>query len=152
MILAKNFKFTANLKYVNEYLTSKEITHQCDFENNFLFCKEEEKEKVLILIDELNLDEREVKANDQLIKDYEEWDKNMYNPYYFTGGKIPFFLLEKKNFLFFGIVALIKPVGIIFYYLSEPEYGFDFIGFSLPLFFGFWLIYQWYENKKNQHS
>ena len=67
--------------------------------------------KILKIVDNLILDESEVKSDNNVFEGNEEWNKNMHNPGYFTGGKVPSFTKDKSNYLSYGLINLV--VGLV---------------------------------------
>ena len=126
MIIIKEFKFSANLEFVENFLKEKNLTYFADYDQLTLSCENKDKDNILKWIKNLNLDENDVEINEELIKDYEEWDKNMYNPYYFTGGKVPFFYYYKKNFPFIIFTILIIPFIYLIYMIIDGGWEVDF--------------------------
>lgn len=152
MQIIKTFKFAANLEYVKTFLEQKKLNHFVDFEKLTLSCENEDKEKILKFIDDLKLDENEVEIDEDLLKGYEEWDKNMYNPYHYTGGKIPSFYQDKSNFLAYGFVFIV--MGLVYLLGEIKSYNSSYTNIIIIVIITTLLsssmFYQYYKFKKEK--
>lgn len=155
MKVIKTFKFAANLEYIHSVLDENKIAHSIDLENLHILSNEPQESKILKIIEDLNLDEKEVEIDENFQNDYDDWHKNSLNPGHFMGGRIPFFYWTKKNypFLFFTIF-FVPIVAIILLIFSEGKWvvEFDFVGMFTFLFFVFVavsMIVQWIKYRKN---
>ena len=72
MIEIKKFKFASNLEYVHLVLNEQNILHSIDIENLSLFSNDAQKESILHIINNLNLDENEVEVDENFQKDFED--------------------------------------------------------------------------------
>ena len=64
----KIFKFSSNLQYASNVLKEKNIPHRADFEKLILFAESSEKHEIQKIISDLNLDEKDVEVNEQLLQ------------------------------------------------------------------------------------
>ena len=156
MRIIKTFKFVSNLEYVHSVLEEEKIFHAIDLENLTISSDEFEEEKILQIIENLDLDEQEVEVDENFQKDFDDWHKNSLNPGHFMGGRIPFFFWNKKNypFLFFTIffVPLFTFIYMTFFVDGEWSFDFDFIEICTFLFFIFVavsMIVQWITYRNN---
>lgn len=159
MIEVKKFKFVSNLEYVHLILDEKDIPYSIDTEKLSLFSDDSQKAKILQIINDLNLDENEVEVDENFQKDFEEWHSNSLNPGHFTGGKIPFFYWNIKNYPFLLFVIFSPAViSIIILLVSgnvdfNLDFDFDFFGMLIFLFFIFVAIsmfVQWIKYRKQK--
>lgn len=127
------FKYEANLLYTETLLKEHHITFESKHDTPFrLFVKPEEYEKASTLINNLELDEREVsEESEAYIAGYEEWAEKRFVNGYFTGGTIPRWMFEKKYALWFGPVNIITGLFIL-YTLSTTSFD---VGKAVPFFF-----------------
>lgn len=159
MIEIKKFKFVSNLEYVHLVLNEQNILHTIDIENLNLFSDDSQKDNILQIINNLNLDENEVEVDENFQKDFEDWHQNSLNPGYFTGGKIPFFYRNPKNYPFFLFTFLFVPIisTIIIIFLERDNklnLNFDFFGILVFLFYLFLaisMLVQWLNYKKRKN-
>ncbi|MCD9855822.1 hypothetical protein LUD75_13945 [Epilithonimonas sp. JDS] len=158
MIEIKKFKFASNLEYVHLILNEQEIPHSIDIENLILFSEDIQKANILRIINNLNLDENEVDVDENFQKDFEDWHNNSLNPGHFTGGKIPFFYWNVKNYPFLLFTILFVPIISIIIILfvqggDDLNLNFDFFGNLIFLFYLFVVIsmlVQWIKYKKRK--
>ncbi len=158
MVEVKKFKFASNLDFVCQGLKDKGILFEADWENNILYCEEKDKQDVFDFINSLNLDENDVEVDENFQNDFEDWHKNSLNPGHFTGGKIPFFFWNVKNYPFILFTIFFVPIisGVIIFLLERNEdlnLSFDFfdiIIFLFYLFVGVSMLLQWTRYKKNK--
>ncbi|QOW09378.1 hypothetical protein Q73A0000_02890 [Kaistella flava (ex Peng et al. 2021)] len=155
MKIIKTFKFASNLEYVHSVLNEQKIIHSIDLQNLTISSEEFQEPKILKIIRGLNLDEKEVKIDENFQKDYDDWHKNSLNPGHFMGGRIPFFYWNKKNypFLFFTIF-FVPIITIIIMAFSDGKWSFQFdlVGICTFLFLVFVavsMIVQWIKYRKN---
>lgn len=158
MIEIKKFKFVSNLEYVHSILSEQEIPHSIDIENLSLSSESKYKEEILQIIINLNLDENEVEVDENFQQDFEDWHSNSLNPGHFTGGKIPFFYWNVKNYPFLLFTIFFVPIiSFIIILFGEERYNlninYDFFGnliFLFYLFVGISMLVQWikYQNRK----
>ncbi|WP_379964277.1 hypothetical protein [Epilithonimonas sp. UC225_85] len=161
MIEIKKFRFVSNLEYVHLVLDEQNIPHSVDIENLSLLSNDFQKSKILQIINDLNLDENEVEVDENFQKDFEDWHNNSLNPGHFTGGKIPFFYWNVKNypFLLFAIFspAVISIIILLVSGIVDFNFDFDFnffeiIIFLFYIFVGISMFVQWtnYRKQKNK--
>lgn len=154
----KKFKFVSNLEYVHLILNEQKIPHSIDIENLNLFSEDTQKENILQIINNLNLDENEVEVDENFQKDFEDWHRNSLNPGHFTGGKIPFFYWNVKNYPFLLFTILFVPIISIIIILfvqggDDLNLNFDFFDNLIFLFYLFVVIsmlVQWIKYKKRK--
>lgn len=154
MKIIKTFKFVSNLEYVHSILKEQNIPHSINIENLNLYFEESEEIKILKLIEDLNLDEKDVEIDSNILEGYEEWDKNMYNIGHFTGGKSPTFMNDKTNYLMYGFVILVSGIVCLVEYLNSKTFSRN----------GFWIFviiilaiagsmfYQYFKFKKEKKN
>ena len=123
MKVIKNFKFVSNLEYVHAVLSEQNIPHSVDLQNLSISSDELERKKILQIIEDLQLDENEVEIDPYILEGYEEWDKNMYNSGYYTGGKIPTFLNDTNNYLMYGYLTLISGTSGLIEILNSKKFN-----------------------------
>jgi len=155
MIEIKKFKFVSNLEYVHSILDEQNIPHSIDTENLSLYSDDFHKTKILQIINDLNLDENDVEIDENFQKDFEDWHKNSLNPGHFTGGKIPFFYWNVKNYPFILFTIFFVPTISLIILIIQGNYSldFDFFGiviFLFYLFVGISMFIQWINYKKQQ--
>lgn len=157
MTVIKQFKFAANLEYAHSVLTELKIPHTVDGENLNISADENEKDKILQILTELKLDENDVDVDENFQKDFDDWHSNSLNPGHFTGGRIPFFFWNKKNypFIFFTIFFVPFITFLVIFFTEDGKIKLDFDlynvgGFFIYLFVAISMIVQWlrYKNKK----
>lgn len=153
MEIIKTFKFAANLEYVNLILKERKIPHFVDFNNLILSAEEDEKSKILKIINDLNLDENEVKVDENVLEGYKEWDKNLYNVGYYTGGKIPSFMNDKNNYLTYGFLILVTGLVCLVQIVNSKDFSktLFWIFIILILSISFSMFYQYYKFKRKQN-
>ena len=118
------FKYEANLLYTQGILSQNGISFQTDETDPLsLLVKPEDHQKAAALVQGLNLDESEVnEENDGYIAGYEEWaDKRFVNGY-FTGGKIPLWMFDKRYARWFGPVNIISGLFLL-YMISSADFS-----------------------------
>ena len=152
MIEIKKFKFASNLEYVHLILDEQKIPHFIDVENLNLFSEDIKKENILQIINSLNLDESEVEVDENFQKDFEDWHSNSLNPGHFTGGQIPFFLWNVKNYPFLLFTICFVPIIsiVIIMFMQEGD-NVDFYGnliFIFYLIIAISMLVQWIKYKK----
>ena len=123
MKIIKTFHFVSNLEYVHSILDEQKIPHFIDLKNITISSAELEESKILKIIDELNLDEKEVEIDSYILEGSKEWDKNMYNEGYFTGGKNPSFTNDKSNYLMYGFINLVTGIAGLIYLLNGKTFS-----------------------------
>ena len=153
IIEIKKFKFSSNLEYVSEILNDKNIEHFADYENNILFVNPLLKDKTLSIIDSLNLDESEVKIDEETLEGYKEWNQNMYNPGYFTGGKTPFFQKGKEGYLSLGLICIVSGLAVLVELVNDNHFSKTFFWISALLIFliSGSIFYQYYIYKRKNN-
>ena len=122
MKVIKVFKFASNLVYVGSVLVEQKITHSVNLENLTLSSDEFEESKILKIIKDLNLDETEVEVEQYILEGCKEWDKNMYNPGHFTGGKNPSFTNDTSNYLMYGFLTLVSGIAGLIEILNSKRF------------------------------
>lgn len=154
MRLIKSFKFVSNLEYVHSVLEEQKIAHSINLENLTVSSGEFEEKKILEIIENLNLDENEVEVDPIILEDSEEWDKNMYNPGYFTGGKNPSFTNDKSNYLMYGFINLVVGIACLIDLLNGKTFhrSFFWIFLLITLAISGSMFFQYYKFKKGQKS
>jgi len=154
MKVIKNFKFVSNLEYVHAVLNEQNIPHSVDLENLSISSDELERKKILQIIEDLQLDENEVEIDPYILEGYEEWDKNMYNSGYYTGGKIPFFQNDTNNYLMYGYLTLISGIAGLIEILNNKKFNRNAFWISVVVIITISgsLFYQYYKFKKQQKS
>lgn len=152
MIEIKKFKFVSNLEYVHSILDEQNIPHSIDTENLSLYSDDFHKTKIIQIINDLNLDENDVEIDDSVLEGYQEWNKNMYNPGYYTGGKIPFFYQDKKFYLVYGFTALIGGLVYLIEYVNRESFSSStfWILLLIILLISGSMFYQYYKFKQNK--
>ena len=154
MKVIKNFKFVSNLEYVHAVLSEQNIPHSVDLENLSISSDELERKRILQIIEDLKLDENEVEIDPYILEGYEEWDKNMYNSGYYTGGKIPTFLNDTNNYLMYGYLTLISGTAGLIEILNSKKFNRNAFWISVVVIITISasLFYQYYKFKKQQKS
>ena len=154
MKVIKIFKFVSNLEYVHSVLEEQKIEHSIDLENGTISSDEYQESKILKIIDDLNLDEKEVEVDSYILEGSKEWDKNMYNEGYFTGGKNPSFTNDKSNYLMYGFINLVAGIAGLIYLLNGKTFSriAFWIMVILILAISGSMFYQYYNFKKEQKS
>lgn len=152
MIEIKKFKFASNLEYVHTILNDQNISHSIDIENLILHSDESQESKIVQIIDGLNLDENEVEVDEYILEGYKEWDKNMYNPGHFTGGKTPSFANDTSNYLMYGFIILISGIVCLIEMLNSKNFSktFFWIFVVIILSIAGSMFYQYYKFKRRQ--
>ncbi|WP_313099990.1 hypothetical protein [Epilithonimonas sp.] len=152
MVEVKRFKFTSNLDFVCQHLKDKGILFEADWENNILYCEEKDKQNVFDFINSLNLDENDVEVDESIIQGYKEWDKNMYNPGHYTGGNIPFFGKDKKNYALYGFITIISGLVCLIEIVNADKFDKSVFWFGIIITFliSFSLFYQHYKFKRSR--
>ncbi|ROH99830.1 hypothetical protein [Chryseobacterium daecheongense] len=153
MIPIKIFKFESNLEFVSNHLNNLKINHIADYEKKLLLADENEKDKIINILNKLNLDESDVELEDDVFQEYDEWNNNMYNPGYYTGGKSPSFDNAKSNYLAYGFVALVSSLAGMAEYINSKNFsktGF-WILFFILLLINLSLFYQYFKHKRNSN-
>ena len=157
MIEIIKFKFVSNLEYVHTILDEQNIPHSIDIENIVLYSDNVYKSRIIEIIDQLNLDENEVEVDENFQKDFDDWHKNSLNPGHFTGGRVPFFYWNVKNFPFLAFTIFFSPIIsiIILFGFGSGEFNmnFDFYSiliFLIYLFIAISMLVQWINYRKNK--
>lgn len=152
MIEIKKFKFVSNLDFVCQSLKDKGILFEADWENNILYCEEKDKQDVFYFINSLSLDENDVEVDESIIEGYKEWDKNMYNPRHYTGGNIPFFDKDKKNYGLYGFITIISGLVCLIEIVNADKFDKSVFWFGIIITFliSFSLFYQHYKFKRSR--
>ena len=157
MKVIKNFKFASNLEYVHSVLKEQNIPHSIDRENLSISSDEYEKNRILQIIEDLKLDENELEVDENFQQDFKDWHKNSLNPGHFTGGRIPFFFWNRKNYPFLFFTIFFVPLtSLTFMFLhgeGELNINFDLYSIFLVLFYLFIAIsitVQWLRYKKQK--
>lgn len=150
MILIKTFKFESNLEYISSYLKEMHIPHFADFKNKSLLSEEKTKDQILKIIADLQIDENDVEPEEALIEGYKEWNENMYNPGYYTGGKSPSFNSDKNNYLTYAILTFISGLACLVEETNSKNFSKTaFWVFALIIsLISFSLLYQYLKYKK----
>lgn len=128
-----HFKYQANLLYVETVLSKNGISFQSNEGAPFvLSVHPKDKNQASALITDLNLDESEVDENNEgYIAGYEEWaDKRFVNGY-FTGGKIPYWMFDKRYARWYGPVNVISGLFLL-YMISSDDFNLQAV--LIPLF------------------
>ena len=154
MKVIKIFKFVSNLEYVHSVLEEQKIEHSIDLENGTISSDEYQESKILKIIDDLNLDEKEVEVDENFQQDFDDWHKNSLNPGYFMGGRIPFFFWNKKNYPFLLFTIFFVPIVTFFIVIFQDRMYWNFDLFSVSififyLFVGISMLVQWLNYRKN---
>ena len=154
MKVIKIFKFVSNLEYVHSVLEEQKIAHSIDLENSTISSDEYQESKILKIIDELNLDEKEVEVDENFQQDFDDWHKNSLNPGHFMGGRIPFFFWNKKNYPFLLFTIFFVPIVTFFIVIFQDRMYWNFDLFSVSififyLFVGISMLVQWLNYRKN---
>ena len=154
MKVIKIFKFVSNLEYVHSVLEEQKIEHSIDLENGTISSDEYQESKILKIIDDLNLDEKEVEVDSYILEGSKEWDKNMYNEGYFTNKKNPSFTNDKSNYLMYGFINLVAGIAGLIYLLNGKTFSriAFWIMVILILAISGSMFYQYYNFKKEQKS
>ncbi|MFI2741248.1 hypothetical protein ACG2LH_00800 [Zhouia sp. PK063] len=115
--------FEANALYIAEKLHDSEIDFllkQVTSDSMVVYTIEIDAayiEKANHLLQEINLDETEVHPESEgFLNGHIEWTQNMYNPGYYTGGKIPHYLYNKdvwKYLIPIFSISIIFPIVMI---------------------------------------
>lgn len=154
MKVIKIFKFVSNLEYVHSVLEEQKIAHSIDLENSTISSDEYQESKILKIIDDLNLDEKEVEVDENFQQDFDDWHKNSLNPGHFMGGRIPFFFWNKKNYPFLLFTIFFVPIVTFFIVIFQDRMYWNFDLFSVSififyLFVGISMLVQWLNYRKN---
>ena len=150
MKVIKTFKFESNLEYVHSILDEQKISHSFDLKNVTISSEEFEESKILKIIEDLNLDENEVEVDSYISEGYEEWDKNMYNPGHFTGGKNPSFTYDKSNYLMYGFITLVSGIACLIEILNSENFHRSFFWIFLMIILAICgsMFFQYFKFKK----
>ena len=140
MRIIKSFRFISSLEYVHSVLEEQKIAHSINLENLTVSSGAFEEKMISKIIEDLNLDEKEVEVDPIILEGSEEWDKNMYNPGYFMGGKNPSFTNDKSNYLMYGFINLVAGIACLIDLLNGKTFHRSFFWiFLLITFSDFWL-------------
>lgn len=150
MIIVKIFKFESNLEYISSYLKEKHIPHFADFKNKSLLSEEKTKDEILKIIADLQIDENDVEPEKALIEGYQEWNENMYNPGYYSGGKSPSFNFDKNNYLTYAMMTFVCGLACLVQEINSKNFNKFFFWLSVLTIFliSFSLLYQYLKYKK----
>ncbi|TXF79395.1 hypothetical protein [Chryseobacterium sp.] len=148
-----SFKFSSNLQFVSSILKDKGIRHETDYEKNCLLADISNKEIIKEIINTLNIDENDISIEDDTLQGYREWNQNMYNPGYYTGGKVPFFTIDTNNYLMYGFVTLVSGLACLIEVLNSKNFSKTFFWMSVILICGISgsMFYQYYKFKRKQN-
>ncbi len=76
--------------------------------------KENDLEKAIILIEKLEIVESDLDPESEgYLNGHYEWNDTMYNPGYYTGGKIEHWIYNKDNWKYFAPIYLASGIGLI---------------------------------------
>lgn len=150
MIIVKTFKFESNLEYISSYLKEKHIPHFVDFKNRTLLSEEIRKDEILKIIEDLQIDENDIEPEQEFIEGYKEWNENMYNAGYYTGGKSPSFNSDKSNYLAFSIITFVSGLACLVKEVNSKNFSKTIFWISVLIIFliSFSLFYQYWSYKK----
>lgn len=150
MIAIKTFKFDANLEFISSHLKEVKVPHFADFKSKTLLAEEKNKEEILKIIEDLKIDENDVPNENELIEGYKEWNENMYNPGYYTGGKSPSFNSDKNNYFAYGCISLVSGLACLVEYINSKNFSryIFWIIFMIILLISFSMFYQHVRHKK----
>jgi len=150
MTIVKIFKFESNLEYISSYLKEMHIPHFADFKNRTLLSEETRKDEILKIIENLQIDESDVESEEESIEGYKEWNENMYNAGYYTGGKSPSFNSDKSNYLAFSIITFVSGLACLVEEINSKNFSKTFFWISALIIFliSFSLFYQYWRYKK----
>ena len=146
--------FASNLEYVHSVLNEEKISHFIDLENNTISSDLLEESKIIKIIEDLNLDEKEVEVDENFQNDFDEWHKNSLNPGHFLGGKNPFFEKDHNNYLMYGFVVIVSGIACLIELLNSQSFSrtaFWIFTFIILAIAGS-MVYQFYKFKKRQKS
>lgn len=152
MVEIKKFTFPSNLEFISEELQERKIKHYPNFETGILMAYDNDKDEILKIISTLNLDENEVEIDENVLEGYKEWNQNMYNPGHFTGGKNPYFQIDKNNFLMMGYLTLFSGIIALVQLFSNENFsrtGF-WISFVVIALISASMFYQHYKFKNKK--
>jgi hypothetical protein len=106
---AATYNYQVNAVYVINALTELGITatlNEVQKEETTVFevqVDEHNLAKAITAIETMQVDDSVADADSEgYLKDHEEWSDRMYDPGYYTGGRIPHFYLDKQNWKFFA--------------------------------------------------
>ena len=152
MKVIKIFKFVSNLEYVHSVLEEQRIAHSIDLENGTISSDEYQESKILKIIDDLNLDEKEVEVDENFQQDFDDWHKNSLNPGHFLGGRSPSFEKNHDNYLMYGFITLVSGLACLIEILNRKNFSRNLFWISTVLMLGIAgsMFYQYYKFKKEK--
>lgn len=162
MISIATYKFEVNAIFGKETLEKNGITARIDRVSNKnqdfynLSVDKNDFENSQNIIADLNLDESPIDPeSENYIKDHKEWSTNMYDPGHYTGGRIPHFLLDKSNFIYFAIYFIGFGLLILYVVFRQRNYRFELSNLVFPgiyLLIGISLAIQYRKKKKKMKN
>ncbi|AZA98757.1 hypothetical protein EG359_03655 [Chryseobacterium joostei] len=154
MITIKTFKFESNLAFVSSYLKEQHIPHFADLKTKSLLSDEKTKYEILKIIEDLKIDEADVEPDREILEGYKEWNENMYNPGYYTGGKSPSFSHDKSNYLTLGFVTLLSGLACCVELIYGDNFSktFFWIMVGIISLISFSFFYQYFKYKKRNSN
>lgn len=115
------YKHSANTLYVRGVLKENGISSQIREENNLhsIFISELEFEKATLIVNELDIDETDLNSDSEgYLEGYKELIDNQYLDGYYSVGKIPRILIDKKSHnyiaLYFALGGIFLIINLLF--------------------------------------
>ncbi len=157
MVSIRKFDFEINALYAAGILSNLGINTVLEEkmeqdERKFLLkVNEDVADKATSELDKIDFDETCNPESDGAIEGYNEWSDRMYDPGYYTGGRIPRFLLDKTNWKFFAPLYLASGLIMLYFMLRNAEDGLDLetlLWCGLFVFAGYSMLRQLKKRKK----
>ncbi|PIE50077.1 MAG: hypothetical protein CSA38_05220 [Flavobacteriales bacterium] len=158
MLIASSYKYGSNALFVFQKLQdngfSAIVKEEPDEAFPFqIWVKKADLKGVMPIIERLTIVENDLDPQSEgCIEGYVEWKGNMYNAGYYTGGRIPYWLYNKKKwkylvpvYLFCGIFYMIS---FIFFDLEITFYSLMWM--MIYFFIGIAMLFQLYDSKGNK--
>jgi hypothetical protein len=147
------YKHSANALYVRGILKENGISSQIREENNLhsIFISELEFENATLIVNELDMDETDIDSDSEgYLEGYKELIDNQYLEGYYSAGKIPRILIDKKSHkyfaLYFALGGIFLIINLIF---NDSETRFELL-FYVLIYFTIGIIWFFIVRKRNK--
>jgi|GEM_PF-5220693 len=150
------FQFESNALFVAQQLRQQGISTTITPSENsekskyMLEVDAEHLEKAKVILANLTVDESDLDAaSEGYLEGHLEWNKKMYDPGHYTGGKIPHYMFNKDIWKYIAPLYLVGGIAALaFIFFSGTHLDVEaFLWIGLYLFVGVSMVWQLFRGK-----